>query len=184
LSSFNRESIVQTLTDASTQTSQGGSQFDPVVVSSPLQFPLATVTVLYRPFPFETGSPQEFLTALEGVVLAALSIGVVRRSGTILRASRDHPYLMYCLGALLVFIIAFSGFSNFGILARQRTVIQPLFLVFIALPKDLRDLTRPDGSPSNAVPARAGPASGGAGDPGDSGPMRPGPLRPRPRPTR
>src|SRR5262245_65245713 len=52
ISSFNRESIVQTLTDASAQTSQGGSQFSPVVVSSPVQFPLATVTVLYRPWPW------------------------------------------------------------------------------------------------------------------------------------
>jgi hypothetical protein len=148
LSAFNRDSVVKTLTDASGQTAQGGSQFDPVIVSSPAQFPLATVTVLYRPLPFETGSPQEALTAVEGVVLMALSIGVLRRSPRILRASRDHPYLMYCIGALLVFIIAFSGFSNFGILARQRAVIQPLFLVFIALPKDLeRDLTRPDGAP-------------------------------------
>jgi hypothetical protein len=135
ISSFNRSSIVKTLNDASAQTSQGGSQFSPVVVSSPVQFPLATVTVLYRPLPFETGSPQEFLTALEGLVLAVLSIGVIRRGGRILRASRDHPYLMFCLGALLVFIIAFSGFSNFGILARQRTVIEPLLLVFLTLPK-------------------------------------------------
>jgi hypothetical protein len=161
LDSFSRESIVQTLSDASGQTAQGGSQFEPVVVSSPVQFPLAAVTVLYRPFPWETGSPQELFTALEGVVLAVLSIGVLRRGGRILSASRDHPYLLYCMGAILVFIIAFSGFSNFGILARQRAVIQPLFLVFIALPKDLeRGLTRPDGLPvpwRRAEPARRGP---------------------------
>jgi hypothetical protein len=41
---------------------------------------------------------------------------------------------------MLVFIIAFSGFSNFGILARQRAVIQPLFLVFLALPSDISTL--------------------------------------------
>jgi hypothetical protein len=127
-------------------------------VSSPLDVPLATVTVLYRPFPTETGSPQEFLTAIEGVVLAVLSIGVIRRSGRILRASRDYPYIIYCVGALLVFIIAFSGFSNFGILARQRTVIQPLFLVLIALPKDVdRELPPLEDSPDHVYPPRSEP---------------------------
>ena len=54
-----------------------------------------------------------------------------------LRRSRDYPYFMYALGAMLVFIVAFSGFSNFGLLARERAVIQPLFFVFLTLPENI-----------------------------------------------
>jgi hypothetical protein len=96
--------------------------------------------VLYRPLPFEVHSPQELGTALEGTVLALLTIRALPRIWRALRRGRRLPYLMYCLGALLVFIIAFSGFSNFGILARERAVIQPLFLVFLALPRDPEEL--------------------------------------------
>src|SRR5262249_51767614 len=88
------------------------------------------------------GSAQEMLTALEGAVLIWLTIRALRRSGQALKSARDHPYLLYCLGALIVFVVAFSGFSNFGILARERTVVQPLFLVFVSLPANL-DERRP-----------------------------------------
>ena len=137
IQTFNRSSIQQQITETSAQTGDGGSQFAPVQVNSPVDFPLAAVTVIYRPLPFEAGSGQEMMTAIEGVVLAILTIRAARRSWQALRRSRDYPYFMYCLGALLVFIIAFSGFSNFGLLARQRAVIQPLIFVFLTLPSDM-----------------------------------------------
>jgi hypothetical protein len=143
LSSFNQASIVKTLNDTSNQSSEGGSAFTPVIVHSPVQFPLAAITVLYRPAPFEAHSPQEVLTALEGTALFVLTLRALRRSGRALRRGRDYPYFLYCLGGILVFIIAFSGFSNFGILARERSVIQPLFLVFLSLPKNVDQLLAP-----------------------------------------
>jgi predicted benzoate:H+ symporter BenE len=95
---------------------------------------------LYRPLPYESHSPQEMVTAVEGVVLIAFTLRALRRSYRAIRLGRQLPYVMYCLGALIVFIVAFSGFSNFGILARERSVIQPLFLVFLSLPKDVGEL--------------------------------------------
>jgi hypothetical protein len=136
-SALSRTSVVNTLNDASAQSSTGGSSFPPVVVSSPIDMPLATLTVLYRPLPLEASSPQEILTGMEGAALLLLTIRAFRRSLRALRYSRDFPYLLYCVGAILMFIIAFSGFSNFGLLARQRGVIQPLFLVFLSLPKNV-----------------------------------------------
>jgi hypothetical protein len=38
------------------------------------------------------------------------------------------------MGYTLLFILAFSGFGNFGILARQRSQLFPLVLVALALP--------------------------------------------------
>jgi hypothetical protein len=130
------------LNDASAQSADGGSVFSPVVVNNPIQFPLAAATVLYRPLPFEAHSPQEMLTAFEGLVLVGLTIRGLPRILRTLRRGRDLPYVLYCLGAIIVFVYAFSGFSNFGILARERAVIQPLFLVILALPRDPDELIR------------------------------------------
>ncbi len=142
ISAFNQSSITKSLNDASAQSGEGGSKFKPVVVTSPAKFPLAAITVLYRPLPYEAHSPQELLTALEGAALIVLTIRALRRCYRALRLGRQIPYLLYCLGALMVFIVAFSGFSNFGILARERSVIQPLFLVFLSLPRDVGELLR------------------------------------------
>jgi len=48
---------------------------------------------------------------------------------------RTNPYVTFAVVYALAFIIAFAGFANFGILARQRTLMLPLFLVLLALPK-------------------------------------------------
>ena len=62
---------------------------------------------------------------------------------------RRNPWLVFAVVYMLAFIIAFAGFSNFGILARQRVLMIPFFLVLLALPKPLpkqkvrtRDATR------------------------------------------
>ena len=153
ISTFNQASIEKSLNDASAQSAEGGSKFKPVVVSSPVKFPLALITVLYRPLPFEAHSPQELLTALEGTALIVLTIRALRRLARAIRRGRQLPYVIYCLGALIVFIVAFSGFSNFGILARERCVIQPLFLVLLSLPRDIDELLPEQQALVGAAPA-------------------------------
>jgi len=155
ISAFNQSAIVKTLSEASSQTSGGGSAFTPVVVNSPLKLPLAAATVFYRPFPFEAHSAQEMLTAIEGTVLFILSIRALPATIRALRSGRTYPYFLYCAGALLVFVVAFSGFSNFGILARERSVIQPLFLVFLSLPRRRKQ----DADNFRAPAPRADPAT-------------------------
>jgi hypothetical protein len=139
ISNFNQATIAQQLSDVSAQSNDGGSRFTPIIANNPVTFPLAAVTVLYRPLPIEASSGQEFLTGIEGLVLIVMTVRTFKRSARAIRSSRTHPYFVYCLGALVVFVIAFSGISNFGILARQRTVIEPLLLVFLTLPKDFGD---------------------------------------------
>jgi hypothetical protein len=131
---FNRSSVQTQITDVQAQTSEGGSSFNPIPVTNPVLFPPATFTVFFRPLPIEAHSFQEFLTAVEDVVLLFITIRAVPRIGRALRAGRDQPYFIYCFIALLVFVFAFSGISNFGILARQRSVVQALLLALITLP--------------------------------------------------
>jgi len=137
IATFSRAAIQQEINGVGKQTAEGGSSFSPVVVTSPAKFPLAAVTVLYRPLPMEAHSPQEMATALEDTVLILLSIRALPRFLRSFKRFRDYPYLAYSLGAIIVFIIAFSGFSNFGLLARERTAIEPLLIVFLTLPVEL-----------------------------------------------
>ena len=44
---------------------------------------------------------------------------------------RRSPYVVFCLVYSSAFIWAFSGFGNFGILARQRVLMIPFFLVLL-----------------------------------------------------
>jgi hypothetical protein len=136
VTSLNQETINKTLNEAEGRTSEAGSSFSPVsVTSNPANFPLATVTVLFRPLPFEAGSVVAAATALEGVFLIWLTWATRRRLRSLLRSMRDTPYVAYCVGILGTFIYAFSAFSNFGILARQRCQVMPFFLALLCLPE-------------------------------------------------
>lgn len=116
------------------QTAQGGSAFSPVPLESPLGLPGAIVTLLYRPFPWEADNIQMVAQSLEGVFLLLLTILSWNRLKTLPRVLPRSPYVVFALVYTLAFIIAFSGFANFGILARQRVLMLPLFLVLLALP--------------------------------------------------
>lgn len=116
------------------QTSQGGSEFSPVRVRTPLHYPLAAVSVLLRPFPFEVSSSEGLLTAAESGVLVLGFAFSIPRLRQVPRLLRRVPYLTFALAFVGGFVFAFSAIANFGILARQRTQVLPFVLVFLALP--------------------------------------------------
>ena len=105
------------------------------VGTNPLKYPLAAVTVLFRPFPFEAGNVVAALSALEGIFLIYLMVKEWARLRSLGRMMRRSPYVAYCVGVVLMFIYAFSALSNFGILARQRVQVLPFFLVLLCLPR-------------------------------------------------
>lgn len=117
------------------QTAQGGSSFEGAAVTSPLDLPWATTTVIFRPFPWEAGGALPLLSSLEGVLLLGLAFLSRRRILRVPTMLRSHPYLALCLTFILLYVVVFSGFSNFGILVRQRSLVLPAFLVFLALPE-------------------------------------------------
>jgi hypothetical protein len=131
------------LASTEARTAQGSSAFDPVAVNSPLDVPLAAVTVLFRPLPFEVGSVQMLLTSAEGVLLAALAVVSWRRLASIPRLMWSMPYVMFSLVFVVLFVCVFSSFANFGILARQRTQMLPFLFVLLALPPVARRFERP-----------------------------------------
>ncbi len=128
------ETVNATLNSAEGRTSEAGSSFTPVTMSNPANAPLAIATVLFRPFPFEASSPVSAASAFEGVFLMVLTWQARKRLRGLGRCMRRQPYVAYCIGITLTFIFAFSAFSNFGILARQRCQVLPFFLALLCIP--------------------------------------------------
>jgi len=135
IDNWSKASVDQELNSVGERTSEGRSEFTPTPVNSPAQFPQGAFTVLFRPMPYESHSPQETASSFENVILLTVLIIAAPRLWLALRKSRARPYLLYCIGTIIVFIIEFSSFSNFALIARQRTTITALLLVFLCLPK-------------------------------------------------
>lgn len=121
------------LEDTEEHTSQGGSSFTPRPVTGPTDLPLAAVTVLFRPFPHEASTSQGLLAALEALLLLGLTLRYAPVSLAALRDRRTWPLAAVAVVYTLLFVIAFSRFGNFGLLARQRIQVLPFLFLLIAL---------------------------------------------------
>lgn len=129
-------SSVQNLLESTTKrtTQGGGSDYQPVVLAdAPYRFPEAAVAVLLRPFPFEANNTQALATSFEGVFLLLLLLWSWRSAATGIKLVRRAPYLALALTFTILFIIGFSSVGNFGIMARQRTLVYPFVLAFLTI---------------------------------------------------
>ncbi len=113
---------------------RAASEFVPSIVDSPARAPVAAVTVLFRPFVFEAHNFQSLLAAIEGTALLVLCLLRFRWVWAAMRSLRRQPYVVFCLVFSVLFIVAYSSFANFGLLARERVQLYPLFLVLISIP--------------------------------------------------
>ncbi len=136
---LSRDGFEAALTDAQEGTAQGGSAFGGAALSSPLGLPWAIVTVLFRPFPWEADNAQALAAALEGLLFMYLTWRYRLSVMSSIRLIRRSPYVTWCLAYVLGYVVMFSGFSNFGILVRQRSLALPAFLVLLALPVVTRE---------------------------------------------
>jgi len=131
---FSVESVTAAVEDAGGRTTQGGSEFEPIPLTSPLGIPAAFATVLFRPFPWEANNVQALMASFESLVL----LGLVARRWRLWKALpgllRRHSYLVFTLVYTLLFVWAFSRFGNFGIVARQRVLVLPFVLILASLP--------------------------------------------------
>ncbi|MDQ4044748.1 MAG: hypothetical protein M3173_04785, partial [Chloroflexota bacterium] len=137
------------LEETEQRTTQGGSSFSAEPVESITDLPNALVTVLFRPFPHEAHNVQSLISSLEGVFLLVLFLAAARRLARAPTAAWREPYLLFTLAYSLLFVVAFSGFGNFGILARQRIQVLPLLLVLLTFP---RNHGMPKGEPTDDLP--------------------------------
>jgi hypothetical protein len=134
------------------RTAQGGSEFTPhPVVQEPLKAPIAVFTVLFRPLPVEAHNPLALIASVEAAFLLLVSVVRFRWGLSALASIRRQPYLAFALVYVGLSIAALSVVGNFGILTRQRSLLLPLFLVFLAVPP----LTR-RGDAREEAPAVAG----------------------------
>lgn len=155
--SLTAEVVVDQLNEAETHTTQGGSEFTPVQVRSPLDLPLATLTVLFRPLPHEVKNAQAALTAFETMLILGFTLWSLPRFRRAFALLRSSPYVGYCIGFTLTFIVAFSSFGNFGLLARQRVQVLPAYLVLLCLPKSHDDSSADETVIAARAPVAVGP---------------------------
>jgi hypothetical protein len=128
-------------TETAANTAVGSSVFNAPEPLSPFGYPVALVTVLFRPFPVESHSAEQLLTAAEGVFLVVLSIAAFRGLLSILRRIRTQPFVTYCTVYVLIWAAVFGIISNFGILERQRSSMLPFYFVLLCLPATAVDRT-------------------------------------------
>jgi hypothetical protein len=126
------EDFGSVLSNVEGSTSKGGSSTTGTGIRSPADFPSGFVKVLFRPFPTEANNLQALASSLEGVIM--LLVFLVRFVPMMrgLVKIRRMPYMIFCLAFTLGFVIAFSSFNNFGLLARERSQVMPFFVALLA----------------------------------------------------
>ena len=129
--------ILQGVTE---RTQQGGSSFAPSVLESPLRTPVAAVTVVFRPLLVDATNVQSLIAATEGTILLLFSLVRIRWILAALFSIRRQPYVGFAIAYAGVFIVGFSAIANFGLLARERVQLLPLYLVLLCIPPaDVRE---------------------------------------------
>ena len=131
---FGSGGLESVATGAERQSGVGKSSFEASPVRSPLDLPMATVSVLFRPFPWEAGNLNSLIAASEGLIIAGLFFKNRKGLRYVFQSAWRRPYLTFCMAYALAFIVAFSNIANAAILSRQRTQLMGLLLVFMALP--------------------------------------------------
>jgi hypothetical protein len=74
------------------------------------------------------------VASLEGIFLLLLSLVRLPWAMAALRSWRRQPYVVFALAYVGMFVVAFSTVANFGLLARQRVQLLPMYLVLFSIP--------------------------------------------------
>lgn len=149
------ESVNQITATTNKNSSQGGSEFQAPNPQSPAEFPMAFVTVLYRPLLIEAHNVTSLLSAIEGTVFLILTLVSLPRIWRNLREYRRSGYLLACLFFVLAFTFFFGSIGNFGILVRQRVQVLPFFFVMLCVPDLARRRRQARARASDPVPVIA-----------------------------
>ena len=109
--------------------------------------PLAVFTALFRPLPWEIGSPTMVVSAIENTILFLFVLYTLIRIGPFrfFRITFNDPFLVYCLVFSLFFAfgVGIAG-TNFGALVRYKIPLMPFFfsLVYIVRRKSIFQLKK------------------------------------------
>jgi len=96
--------------------------------------PLAVFTAIFRPLPWEIGSPTMVVSAIENTILLLFVLYYLIRIGpfSFFRLTFNDPFLVYCLVFSLFFAfgVGIAG-TNFGALVRYKIPLMPFFFSFV-----------------------------------------------------
>jgi hypothetical protein len=112
------------------------AQIDGSVGSLLAVMPTAMVAGLYRPFFFEARSVVMLFSALENLVLLALTLLLIYkfRIGKIVALMKAFPVLWFCLSFSILFAFMIGVTTpNFGALVRFKIPLIPFFTVFLVV---------------------------------------------------
>ena len=143
--------VGELLDRAESGTDGGGSQIDRPAPNTPLEYPMAVMSVLFRPTILEADSAGNVVAAVETTLVLALCVASWKRLRHVPTMALRRPYVLFCLVYTGIFAFAWSSFSNLGALARQRVQVWPFVLVFLALPIVVPSRGRPAAAPGRAV---------------------------------
>ncbi|MEX2625711.1 MAG: hypothetical protein WD225_02445 [Ilumatobacteraceae bacterium] len=125
---------ISIIEETSRRTQQAGSSFEPPSVSSPTEWPYASVRTLTRPLLIEARGAGQLLSALEVTALLGVALISWRRVANLPRLVAATPYLTFAMTVLFFGSLAFTSFANLGVLTRQRTLLFPFLLLVLCVP--------------------------------------------------
>ena len=105
---------------------------------SPLYYPKDVYVVLFAPLPFNAHGSGEKFEALQNTVLLGMVVASLRNLRILPRAAFVRPYLIMCLVFVVSFCYFFASLGNLGLIAREATMMVPLFLVLLCIPRGPR----------------------------------------------
>ena len=126
--------ITSILNETARRTSQAGSAFTPPKISSPLDWPLASLRTLLRPLPIEAHGAGQLFSAAEialFIVVCALSW---RRLANLPRMIFTNSFVTFAMTSLFFGGLAYASFANLGLLVRQKSLLLPLMFLIPCLP--------------------------------------------------
>jgi hypothetical protein len=88
--------------------------------------------LMFRPFPWETNNATAVIASCEGLVLLFLVLQKRASLFRLLANARSNPLVVFTICYFIIFSCVFSiTIGNFGLLARQRVMVLPLFLIML-----------------------------------------------------
>ena len=92
--------------------------------------PIAIFTAIFRPLPWEIGSPTMVISTIENTVLLLFTLYSLIIIGPLkfLKIIVNDPFLIYCFifSLFFTFVVGIAG-TNFGALVRYKTPLMPFF---------------------------------------------------------
>jgi hypothetical protein len=105
---------------------------------SPLYFPKDVYVVLFDPLPYNAHGGGQLFQALQNTVLLVMLVIGIRSLRILPRAAFARPYLIMSFVYVVGFCYFFASLGNLGLIAREATVMVPLYLVLLCIPRGPR----------------------------------------------